>query len=127
MGRTIVDHRTATAGHLVGVAWLAPDDGGLGHEEEGTLCFGAHQGRARRRLLYRSVLGAAAEVAFADGRPFHHLDLATGHWEAEHLCRHDLYRGTFTVSGDGGWEVTWLVRGPAKDLRLSTTYRRAGR
>ncbi|MGJ3559111.1 DUF6314 family protein [Streptomyces sp. INA 01156] len=65
------------------------------------------------------------DVRFADGRPFHDLDLSTGRYVAEHPCAADLYRGEFTVHDEDRWRTLWRVRGPAKDLELDTNYIRA--
>ncbi|MFD1662173.1 DUF6314 family protein [Streptomyces caeni] len=65
-----------------------------------------------------------ARVRFADGRPFHDLDLTTGHQVAEHPCAADLYRGGFTVYDADRRRTVWRVGGPAKDLVLTTGYTR---
>ncbi len=67
-----------------------------------------------------------ADVRFADGRPFHGLDLTTGRHVAEHPCAADLYRGEFTVLDAGRWRTVWRVGGPAKDLEITTGYVRVG-
>lgn len=99
--------------------------GGLLHEESGTFTWRGTARPAERTL--RFLPGRApgtADVRFADGRPFHVLDLSTGHWIADHPCAADLYRGEFTVSGPDRWRSVWRVRGPAKDLVLTTDYTR---
>lgn len=65
-------------------------------------------------------------MCFADGRPFHGLDLTTGHHVAGHPCAADLYRGEFTVRDADHWRSVWRVGGPAKDLVLTTDYAREG-
>jgi hypothetical protein len=111
----------------------APDAGpdhdphrGLRHFESGTFDWLGVERPAERTLFY----GPGDEpgtivVRFADGRFFHDLDLRTGHHIADHPCAADLYRGEFTVTGPDRWRTVWRVRGPAKDLRLTTDYRRA--
>ena len=82
--------------------------------------------RPAERTL-RFLPGAApgtADVRFADGRPFHDLDLTTGRWHPDHPGVADLYRGEFEVYDENRWRTTWRVGGPAKDLLLVTDYTR---
>ncbi|MFF2851377.1 DUF6314 family protein [Streptomyces sp. NPDC058001] len=98
---------------------------GLLHHESGTFVWQGVARPAERTLRFLpGEPSGTARVEFADGRPFHDLDLRTGHWVADHPCVADLYRGVFTVDGDDDWRTEWRVRGPAKDLVLSTVYRR---
>ncbi len=103
----------------------ALDGGGLLHRESGTFVWRGVARPAERTL--RFLPGAApgtADVRFADGRPFHDLDLTTGHWIADHPCAADLYRGEFTAYDADHWRTVWRVGGPAKDLLLTTDYSR---
>ena len=100
--------------------------GGLLHTESGAFTWRGVTRPAERTL--RFLPGAApgtADVRFADGRPFHGLDLTSGHHIAEHPCAADLYRGEFTVRDADRWRTVWRVGGPAKDLVLTTDYTRA--
>jgi hypothetical protein len=102
-------------------------EGGLLHEESGTFVWQG-VGRPAERTL-RFLPGATpgtADVRFADGRPFHDLDLTSGRHIADHPCSADLYRGEFTVLDEDRWRSVWRVRGPAKDLVLTTDYAREG-
>jgi hypothetical protein len=65
-------------------------------------------------------------VAFADGRPFHTLDLTAGGCAVEHRCGGDRYDGAYRLTGPDTLEVDWRVTGPRKDLEIRTTYRRIG-
>jgi hypothetical protein len=101
--------------------------GGLLHEESGTFTWQGVARPAERTL--RFLPGAApgtADVRFADGRPFHQLDLSSGRYIADHPCAADLYRGEFTVLDADHWRTVWRVGGPAKDLVLITDYAREG-
>ncbi|MGA4843057.1 DUF6314 family protein [Streptomyces sp. G45] len=101
------------------------DGGGLLHHESGTFTWRGVARPAERTL--RFLPGGApgtAVVRFADGRPFHDLDLRTGRHTADHPCAADLYRGEFTVAAEDRWGTRWRVRGPAKDLLLTTQYTR---
>ncbi|AZS88316.1 DUF6314 family protein [Streptomyces griseoviridis] len=98
---------------------------GLLHEERGTFTWLGVARPAERTL--RFLPGAdpgTADVRFADGRPFHDLDLRTGRHTAGHPCAADLYRGEFTVPDADHWRTVWRVGGPAKDLLLTTDYTR---
>ncbi|GAB1334631.1 DUF6314 family protein [Streptomyces sp. E-15] len=126
--RDVRDLASGAAGHFSGVTVFGPlDGGGLLHEESGTFTW---QGVARPatrtlRFLPGSALGRA-DVRFADGRPFHDLDLTTGRYVAHHPCAADRYRGEFTVRDADRWGTVWRVGGPAKDLVLTTGYVREG-
>ncbi|MFE2052908.1 DUF6314 family protein [Streptomyces sp. NPDC059459] len=101
--------------------------GGLLSRESGAFTWQGVTRPAGRTLRYEP--GAApgtADVRFADGRPFHGLDLTTGRHVADHPCAADLYRGEFTVRDRDHWRTVWRVGGPAKDLLLTTDYVRAG-
>ncbi|MFB6935125.1 DUF6314 family protein [Streptomyces chartreusis] len=98
---------------------------GLLHRESGTFVWRGVPRPAERtlRFLPGSSPGTA-DVRFADGRPFHDLDLSSGRHVADHPCSADLYRGEFTVRDADHWRSVWRVRGPAKDLVLTTDYAR---
>jgi len=112
--RVVRDERSGASGHFQGVATFAPDGRWL---EEGTLELGAYRGPARREL--RIVDDA---VQFADGRPFHPLDL-TGR-PVEHLCGEDTYTGVYLFRAPDRLEVSWRITGPRKAQRVDTSYTR---
>ncbi|MFE0415588.1 DUF6314 family protein [Streptomyces tendae] len=100
-------------------------EGGLISRESGDFTWRGVTRPAERTLRYEPGSGPGrADVRFADGRPFHGLDLTTGHHVADHPCAADLYRGEFTVRGPDRWRTVWRVGGPAKDLLLTTDYLR---
>ncbi|PRX29760.1 hypothetical protein SAMN05216257_11021 [Meinhardsimonia xiamenensis] len=116
------------AGHVVrfsGEALFAPEEGGaLALTEEGTLTLpGATPLKASRRYLWRAGQGGAIEVLFADGRPFHVIAPGAKP-EAEHLCPPDHYRVAYDFTGWPDWRAVWRVRGPRKDYRMQSLYRR---
>jgi hypothetical protein len=113
------------AGCFRGRATFTPSGDGLTWTETGHLTLAAYDGPARREL--RLVPGGDAwEVRFADGRPFHSLDLATGTCAVAHPCGEDRYTGEYRLRGPDAFEVDWTVRGPRKDQRLIGRYARAG-
>ncbi|GGW50035.1 hypothetical protein GCM10010503_28700 [Streptomyces lucensis JCM 4490] len=126
--RSVRDLAGGAGGHFEGATVFSPlDGGGLLHVESGTFTW---QGVARPatrtlRFLPGSAPGTA-DVRFADGRPFHELDLTSGHCAVVHPCAADLYRGEFTVRDPAHWRSRWRVGGPAKDLLLTTDYAREG-
>jgi hypothetical protein len=113
--RRVRDLRAGTSGRFVGIATITPDGRWV---EEGTLDFGPYRGPARRELR---IVGG--EVRFADGRPFHPLDLTGA--PVEHLCGDDRYLGRFRRLGPDALDVVWEVTGPRKQQRIDTSYRRA--
>ncbi|MEV0978323.1 DUF6314 family protein [Streptomyces sp. NPDC049915] len=124
--RSVRDLASGDEGRFDGTTDFQPlEGGGLLHVESGTFVWQGVARPAERTL--RFLPGAApgtADVRFADGRPFHHLDLGSGRYIADHPCAADLYRGEFTVRDAGHWRTVWRVRGPAKDLVLTTHYTR---
>ncbi|MFJ4787976.1 DUF6314 family protein [Streptomyces sp. NPDC088794] len=102
-------------------------DRGLLHEESGTFTWQGVARPAERTLRFLPATApGTADVRFADGRPFHQLDLSSGRYIADHPCAADLYRGEFTVLDADHWRTVWRVGGPAKDLVLITDYAREG-
>lgn len=105
---------------LEGVAtWRAVSEGLL-CEEAGRLQIGDQPAvEARRSYLWREDL----TVWFDDGRFFHQVPLwggETGHW-----CDPDQYDGRYAFGDWPVWQVVWQVKGPRKDYRMRTEYRRA--
>ncbi|MEU3979981.1 DUF6314 family protein [Streptomyces sp. NPDC026672] len=124
--RSVRDLGSGDEGTFEGTTVFRPlAGGGLLHEESGTFTWRGVARPAERTL--RFLPGAApgtADVRFADGRPFHDLDLTSGRHVADHPCAADLYRGEFTVLDADHWRTVWRVDGPAKDLVLVTDYAR---
>ncbi|MFE7274638.1 DUF6314 family protein [Streptomyces sp. NPDC057623] len=124
--RTVRDLAGGEEGEFSGTTIFGPlDGGGLLHHESGLFVWREVPRPAERtlRFLPGSPPGTA-DVRFTDGRPFHDLDLTSGRHIADHPCSADLYRGEFTVRDENHWHSVWRVRGPAKDLVLSTDYAR---
>ncbi|MGW6472878.1 DUF6314 family protein [Streptomyces nigra] len=124
--RSVRDLASGDEGAFTGTTVFGPlEGGGLLHHEAGEFVWRGMPRPAERTL--RFLPGGApgtADVRFADGRPFHDLDLRTGRHIADHPCSADLYRGEFTVRDEDHWRTVWRVRGPAKDLVLTTDYAR---
>ncbi|WP_405774756.1 DUF6314 family protein [Streptomyces sp. NBC_00859] len=97
---------------------------GLRHVERGEFTWNGVTRPASREHLFEPAGDGAAFVRFTDGRPFHTLDLREGSCVADHPCAEDVYRGEFRVLAADSWQVVWTVRGPAKDLRLTTVHHR---
>lgn len=131
--REIVDRTTGETGTFRGTAVFAAHAGADGsplsleHAENGDLTWRGVTRPAGRVLLLHPAGDGTARVTFSDGRPFHDLDLRTGRWTAGHPCRADAYTGEFEVLGPDGWQVAWTVRGPAKDMVLTSFYTRIKR
>ncbi|MEU2789679.1 DUF6314 family protein [Streptomyces sp. NPDC007100] len=128
--RTVLDVRTGTQGTFRGTAHFRPEGGAgavLLHVEEGELAWNGATAPATRTLRLCPRPDGTADVTFADGRPFHDLDLRTGHWNTRHPCAADLYEGEFTVVSPQEWHLRWRVGGPAKTQLLCSVYRRAAR
>ncbi|MFH8345634.1 DUF6314 family protein [Streptomyces sp. NPDC018045] len=130
--RTVLDARTGTRGTFHGTAHFRPETregsegapGVLLHVEEGELTWNGTTTPATRTLRLCPRPDGTAVVTFADGRPFHDLDLRTGHWTARHPCAADLYDAEFTVVSPEEWHLRWQVGGPAKSQVLYSVYRK---
>jgi hypothetical protein len=118
--RSIVDHRSGTAGTFEGTAVLsAPPMAGHAacgprarYDERGALQFGTHTGAARRVFDYVRRNGAEVMIYFADGRPFVDLDLTRSIWRSSHRCGEDLHEIVTVVRSEVVIEERWRVRGP---------------
>lgn len=126
--RSVRDLASGDAGEFSGTTVFGPlEGGGLLQRESGTFVWRGVARPAERTLrLLPGRSPGTVDVCFADGRPFHDLDLASGRHLADHPCSADLYRGEFTVRDADHWRTVWRVRGPAKDLVLTTDYAREG-
>ncbi|MDX2676139.1 DUF6314 family protein [Streptomyces sp. NY05-11A] len=136
--RSVRDRASGDEGRFDGITvFSALEEGGPGHngplhsgllhEESGTFVWLGVARPAERTLRFLpGPTPGTADVRFADGRPFHDLDLTSGRHLADHPCSADLYRGEFTVLGMDHWRTLWRVTGPAKDLLLITDYLRVG-
>ncbi|MEU6402796.1 DUF6314 family protein [Streptomyces sp. NPDC046985] len=128
VARAVRDLSSGEEGEFTGVTVFERSAGaGLVHRESGTFVWRGAARPAERTLRFLPGAGpGSAEVRFADGRPFHDLDLTSGRCVADHPCAADLYRGEFTVRDAHRWRTVWRVGGPAKDLLLVTDYTRDG-
>lgn len=125
--RSVRDLASGAEGEFTGTTEFRTEGtGGLLHHESGTFVWQGVARPAERTLRFLPGPGGTADVRFADGRPFHELDLTSGRHIADHPCAADLYRGEFTVRDADHWRTVWYVRGPAKELVLRTDYAREG-
>jgi hypothetical protein len=126
--RTVRDLASGEQGVFSGTtAFGQLEGGGLLSRESGTFVWQGVERPAERTLRFLpGEPPGTADVRFFDGRPFHGLDLSSGHHIADHPCAADLYRGEFTALDADHWHTVWRVGGPAKDLVLTTDYTRVG-
>ncbi|MET7693775.1 DUF6314 family protein [Streptomyces sp. NPDC005483] len=124
--RTVRDLASGDEGQFSGTtAFGRLEVGGLLSQESGIFVWQGVPRPAERTLSFLpGGTPGTADVHFSDGRPFHDLDLTSGHHVADHPCAADLYRGEFTVLDADHWRTVWRVGGPAKDLLLTTDYTR---
>ena len=107
-----IAHDDGTRASFTGRATLAPDGRGLRYDEEGLLSLpGRPPMTATRRHLWRPAPEGVA-VLFADGRPFHRIDLSTPRPEAVHPCGADTYRVAYDLAAWPEWTAAWRVDGP---------------
>ncbi|KMW57160.1 hypothetical protein AIOL_002121 [Candidatus Rhodobacter oscarellae] len=123
--REIDDHLTGQKGRFEGAALFAPVADGLLYSENGVLSLGGQEMRAERRYLWRES-GQGAQLLFADGRPFHFVDLTIPQPEASHDCPPDWYEVAYDFTAWPNWHATWHVTGPRKDYTMVSAFSRAG-
>ena len=122
--RRIDDALTGQSGLFTGQAVFEPNDEAFTYRETGTLQLGAGQPmHAERRYLWRKS-GQGVEVFFDDGRPFHFIDLTQPNPTANHDCPPDWYEVEYDFADWPRWRAIWRVRGPRKDYRMTSEYRR---
>jgi hypothetical protein len=121
VARVIADRAGGPDARFDGVARFARAAWGLAYAEEGDLRIGGAVLRATRD--YRWVFGSdGVEVFFGDGRFFHAFRFDAA--EAEHLCGEDLYRVKYGFERWPLWVAEWDVRGPRKEYRMRSEFRR---
>ncbi|MGH3408666.1 MAG: DUF6314 family protein [Streptosporangiaceae bacterium] len=124
--RHIDDRALSVSGSFAGTGHWTPAGAELAYTERGELRFNGHRGPAGRSLIYRGRPDGTADVLFADGRPFYHLDPRPGIWLARHDCGRDVYElSARLLPRSGSFEERWRVRGPGKDYEIMTTLTRA--
>ncbi len=120
--RIIDDRRAGERGRFDGTARITGDGVRAAYDETGLLRLpGRPPLTATRRYLW-SAGAAGLEIAFADGRPFHHVPAAGG--AAAHDCPPDRYAVVYDFSAWPDWTAVWTVTGPAKDYVAHSRYRR---
>ncbi|MEM1275066.1 MAG: DUF6314 family protein [Pseudomonadota bacterium] len=121
MVRIIENVSEGVIGEFWGEADFTPDGEGLRCHENGVLRFRGADYHAERGALWRFPGEGRVEVRYEDGRPFH--DFVDDDPQAVHQCGDDRYRVSYAFDGDS-WSSVWDVRGPSKDYRMTTRYRR---
>ncbi|MEQ8664385.1 MAG: DUF6314 family protein [Rhodospirillales bacterium] len=126
LDRDIDDDRLGQNGVLHGLARFSQSGDGLAYREVGRLTFGDYADDVSRDYRYDFPEKAVARISFADGRPFHELDLRRGKAAVRHLCGDDIYNGVITADSPDRWTATWTVNGPRKAIRIASVFRREG-
>jgi uncharacterized protein DUF6314 len=124
LARVYLDRRRGLVGWFRGLARFAEIGDGMRYREQGRLRFGDFAGDVYREYRCDFPLPGLARISFADGRPFHDLDLSAGRWQAHHGCAADCYEGEFLALSASRWRSAWHVTGPRKDLVIRGGYRR---
>jgi hypothetical protein len=121
--RRDIRHGDGLTGQFEGTAEIAPAGPGLyTYDEEGMLKLGDSDAlRGTRRYLWRASDGAI-DISFADGRPFHRLDLGGLRPETVHLCSPDRYAVAYDFTAWPEWSARWRVEGPRKDYVMTSHY-----
>lgn len=121
--RVIEDLATGGISDASGVCELSREAPGvILWRERATLRHGGRELEASREMRIEHDC-EGWHVKFADGRYFHPW---TPGKMAVHHCGADLYEGVIELGlGDAteaitSWQMTWRVRGPAKNLRIKT-------
>lgn len=118
-----VIHEDAPDAQFRGSARFIPHGSGLTYEEKGLIKIeGTRPVSAQRRYLWREDENGVIEVLFEDGRAFHRIDPAAP--QDTHLCAPDTYEVSYRFGQWPEWISIWKVRGPEKNYRMVSTYRR---
>lgn len=121
--RHIFDLDSQWLGKFEGHAELSDSEYGLDYFEEGYLQFGGlHAIQATRRYLWSFPSDQRVDVAFEDGKAFHHFLPDEPRTEATHFCDPDTYDATYDFTNWPIWRVEWRVEGPKKDYRMVSVY-----
>ena len=124
----MLDRRTPAHGSFHGVVSVigkSPASPMLHWQEAGTMTWPGYEGPASRSYRIEPTGDARVlEVMFADGRPFHQLDLRNGQWRTSHHCSPDMYQVAYTAVSAVRLDYDWEVHGPAKDLLIRTSLQR---
>lgn len=123
--RDLDDRRAGVIARFEGVLSMVPEPGGIIATETGAWVdapWGPLSGR--RRDLW-GMDGAEVVVRFDHGGEFHRfVPRQTGAADVRHPCGRDLYLGRYEFDLPASWRVTWDVRGPAKEYRTVTRFRK---
>ena len=122
--RLIDDELTGEQSVFTGEAVFEGETRDLAYRETGSLDHNGTVMQATRRYLWRCGMDRA-RVFFETGAPFHDVIPKDGIAEATHLCGEDHYAGAYRFSAPDEWSVVWIVTGPRKRYRSTTTYQRA--
>ena len=119
--RLVEDCTRAEQGHFIGEARCDVSSAGVvEYVESGELTFAGYCGPAQRRYRYLVTAPGKAEVCFADGRHFFHLDWRSGCAGARHRCGADTYVGLHLARSAMRFETRWRVLTPDGVLVLSS-------
>ena len=122
--RLLQDKATGQRGAFSGTARFTPDHAGAVYHEQGRLGWPTYHGPASRTLRYELFPTGALLVRFADGRPFHSLDVRSRRATFDHRCGEDHYLGVLTLIQHNEWRQDWDVRGPGKRLQIRSGFSR---
>ncbi|TLM72718.1 DUF6314 family protein [Pseudarthrobacter sp. NamB4] len=125
--RDLLDRAEGTRGTFSGVVLFLPtSDGNLALREEGTMRWPSFTGPASREYVLRATERPdALDVFFPDSRPFHRMSFSPEASLDSHWCDPDTYRVSYAYESPERFSYTWDVKGPRKDLLLTSHLTRA--
>ena len=124
IARQIDDRRAETVGAFRGEGRFdAQGSGAYLYRESGILSVNGVQFPAARNYRWIFTDGGA-DIAFADGRPFHRLQPEGHGATALHDCPPDLYRVRYAFETPDRWRQAWTVSGPRKDYTSESVFTR---
>jgi Family of unknown function (DUF6314) len=125
LDRAIEDAHGGRTGRFTGQARFTPISDGFEYFEEGEFRLeGTPPLAASRRYLWREAQGGAIDVFFAGGGFFHRFDALDARPSALHDCPPDRYEVRYDFRAWPRWTAEWRVRGPRKDYRSLSAFRR---
>ena len=122
--RTIADELSELPTSMLGQAYFTPTPKSNVYKyfEKGILTVGTYKGPFDKTYIVKLVDTYTLDFYFDDQKFFHTLNLREPGVPVTHQYNEDTYQATYTFNLPNQWAVTWVIKGPNKNLKIKTTY-----
>ncbi len=122
--RTIADELSELPATMTGQAFFkpTPTPNVYKYSEKGLLVVGTYKGPFNKTYVVKLVDSYQLDFYFDETSFFHTLNLREPGVPVTHQCGEDLYQATYSFALPAQWGVTWVIKGPSKNLKIKTTY-----